>query len=208
MGFVAGLVNGGRYTSRHVIDPDREQAVAEVTALLRTWNSDPAARSDVLELLYSELKRQAARHLRAERADHTLCTTALVHEGYLRLAAQKGAWQNRHQFLAVASRMMRRILVDHARSRRATKREALLVELDEAETPAVALSADLLALDEALDDLALEDPRAAQLVELRYFSGLTQDEAAAALSVSMATVARDWTFARAWLFRRLQGPSR
>lgn len=184
---------------------DREQAIAEVTSLLRVWNSDAAARGDVLDLLYTELKRQAARHLRRERADHTLCTTALVHEGYLRLASQKGAWQNRHQFLAVASRMMRRILVDHARGRRAAKREALLVELAEIEAPGPAPSVDLLALDEALEDLAREDPRAAQLVELRYFSGMTQDEAAAALSVSMATVARDWTFARAWLFRRLTG---
>jgi RNA polymerase sigma factor (TIGR02999 family) len=180
-------------------------AVAEVTALLRAWNVDASARSDVLELLYDELKRQAARHLRRERADHTLCTTALVHEGYLRLASQKGVWQNRHQFLAVASRMMRRILVDHARARRAAKREALLVELTEAEVPGPAPSVDLLSLDEALDDLAKEDARAAQLVELRFFSGMTQDEAAAALSTSLATVARDWTFARAWLFRRLTG---
>lgn len=184
-------------------DRDQDRAVEEVTALLRVWNSDAAARSDVLELLYSELKRQAARHLRAERSNHTLCTTALVHEGYLRLASQKGPWQNRQQFLAVASRMMRRILVDHARGRKAGKREALLVELVEAEVVGPARAVDLIALDEALDDLAHEDPRAAQLVELRYFSGLTQDEAAAALSVSMATVSRDWTFARAWLFRRL-----
>lgn len=184
---------------------DRERAVEEVTALLRDWNSDASARSDVIELLYNELRRQAARHLRRERADHTLCTTALVHESYLRLASQKGAWQNRDQFLAVASRMMRRILVDHARGRRASKREALLVELHEIDIPEPRQSVDLVALDEALDDLALEDPRAAQLVELRYFSGMTQDEAAVALSVSMATVARDWTFARAWLFRRLKG---
>ena len=185
--------------------PGDERVIAEVTSLLRVWNSDAAARSDVLELLYNELKRQAASHLRRERDNHTLCTTALVHEGYLRLASQKGAWQNRHQFLAVASRMMRRILVDHARGRRAAKREALLVELVEVDVPGPTPSADLVALDEALDALASEDPRAAQLVELRYFSGMTQDEAAAALSVSIATVSRDWTFARAWLFRRLKG---
>lgn len=176
-----------------------------MTTLLRTWDSDAAVRNDVLELLYGALKRQAASHLRRERANHTLCTTALVHESYLRLASQKGAWQNRDQFMAVASRMMRRILVDHARGRQASKREALMVELAEVEGQVRAPGLDLLALDEALDALALEDPRAAQLVELRYFSGLTQDEAAAALSVSMATVARDWTYARAWLFRRLQG---
>jgi len=186
-----------------VISRDRVRAVEEVTALLQDWNSDAAARGDVIELLYNELRRQAARHLRRERTAHTLCTTALVHESYMRLASQKGAWKNRDQFLAVASRMMRRILVDHARGRQAAKREALLVELSEVEVPGPAPSVDLIALDEALDALALEDPRAAQLVELRYFSGLTQDEAAVALSVSMATVARDWTFARAWLFRRL-----
>jgi RNA polymerase sigma-70 factor (ECF subfamily) len=185
---------------------ERERTVAEVTALLQTWNADPAARRDVLELLYTELKRQAARHLRRERAGHTLCATALVHEGYLRLAGQKGAWQNRQQFLAVASRMMRRILVDHARARHAAKREALLVEMSEGEAAASPEPAiDLIALDHALDALAGEDSRAAQLVELRYFSGMTQEEAAAALSVSMATAARDWMFARAWLFRRLSG---
>ena len=101
--------------------------------------------------------------------------------------------------------MMRRILVDHARGRKAAKREALLVALDGIDVPEPSQSVDLVALDEALNDLALEDARAAQLVELRYFSGMTQEEAAVALSVSVATVARDWTFARAWLFRRLKG---
>jgi RNA polymerase sigma factor (TIGR02999 family) len=189
-----------------VVTSDRERAIAEVTALLRVWNIDSEARSAALDALYSELKRHAARHLRRERSDHTLCTTALVHESYLRLASQAGAWENRHQFLAVASRMMRRILVDHARARQAGKRAVLLVELNEAETPGPAPNVELLALDEALDDLAQEDERAAQLVELRYFSGMTQDEAAEVLSVSAATAARDWQFARAWLFRRLRQP--
>jgi RNA polymerase sigma factor (TIGR02999 family) len=183
---------------------DRARALDEVSALLRVWNVDPHAREDALELLYAELKRHAARHLRRERADHTLCTTALVHESYLRLASQGGVWQNRAQFLAVASRMMRRILVDHARGRAADKRAALLVQLDEESAVSPSRSADLLALDEALDDLAREDERASRLVELRYFSGMTQDEAAATLSVSPATVARDWQYARAWLFRRLR----
>ena len=182
----------------------RERAIAEVTALLRVWNVDAGARDDALELLYAELKRHAARHLRRERADHTLSTTALVHESYLRLSSQGGVWQNREQFLAVASRMMRRILVDYARARAANKRAALFVELNEAEAAGPVRSADLLALDDALDDLSREDARAAQLVELRYFSGMTQDEAAAVLSVSSATAARDWQFARAWLFRRLR----
>jgi RNA polymerase sigma-70 factor, ECF subfamily len=183
---------------------DRARAVAEVTALLRVWNVDAGAREDALELLYGELKRHAARHLRRERSDHTLCTTALVHESYLRLASQGGAWQNRAQFLAVASRMMRRILVDHARARAAGKRAALFVELDEENAVGPTRSADLLELDEALDDLSREDERASRLVELRYFSGMSQEEAAATLSVSAATVARDWQYARAWLFRRLR----
>jgi RNA polymerase sigma-70 factor, ECF subfamily len=187
-----------------VADANRERAIAEVTALLRVWNVDARARADALELLYTELKRHAARHLRRERSDHTLCTTALVHESYMRLASQGGLWQNREQFLAVASRMMRRILVDHARARATNKRAALLVELTEQDAAVPSRSADLLELDQALNDLALEDQRAAQLVELRYFSGMTQDEAADVLSVSAATAARDWQYARAWLFRRLR----
>ena len=183
---------------------DRAQAVAEVTALLKAWNVDADARAGVLEALYDELKRQAAYQLRRERPDHTLCTTALVHEGYLRLASQKGAWQNREQFLALASRMMRRILVDHARARQSGKRAALLVELTDMDLPGPSTNVDLVALDEALDDLAQADSRAAQLVELRFFSGMTQDEAAGVLAVSPATIARDWKFARAWLFRRLR----
>jgi len=182
----------------------RERAIAEVTALLRVWTVDAQARGDVLELLYDELKRQAARQLRRERQNHTLGVTALVHEGYLRLAGQKGPWQNREQFLAVASRMMRRILVDHARSRQTGKRAARLVELTESDVAGPSVNIDVLALDQALDRLAHEDARAAQLVELRFFSGMTQDEAAAVLAVSPATIARDWQFARAWLFRYLR----
>ena len=185
-------------------DADRQRTIAEVTALLRAWNVDARAREDALELLYGELKRQAARHLRHERSDHTLCTTALVHESYLRLASQGGVWQNRHQFLAVASRLMRRILVDHARARSAGKRGAIFLELNENDVAVPSRSAALLELDAALDELSQSDQRAAQLVELRYFSGMTQDEAATVLSISPATAARDWQYARAWLFRRLQ----
>ncbi|HEY5908437.1 MAG TPA: ECF-type sigma factor [Vicinamibacteria bacterium] len=182
----------------------REEVVAEVTALLQTWNVDLRAREQVLELLYDELKRRAAGQLRRERPNHTLSPTALVNEGYLRLASQDGPWRNRTQFLAVASRMMRRVLVDHARSRLAGKRSALRVELDEQGLPDPETTVDVLGLDEALDDLARKDDRSARLVELRFFGGLTQDEAADALCVSRATAARDWTFARAWLFRRLR----
>jgi RNA polymerase sigma-70 factor (ECF subfamily) len=183
---------------------ERDGTVAEVTGLLQNWNVDPVARDRVLELLYDELKRRAARQLRRERREHTLSPTALVNESYLRMASQDGPWENRAQFLAVASRMMRRILVDHARARLAGRREMpLRVGLTEDGVAGPPTSVDLLGLDEALDDLAREAERSARLVELRFFGGLTQDEAAAALSVSLATAARDWSFARAWLFRRL-----
>ena len=181
----------------------RQRAVLEVTTLLQKWNVDVEARSDALELLYDDLKRHAARWLRREHAS-TLSTTALVHESYLRLEHQKRPWQSREQFLAIAARMMRRILVDRARARRAAKRAVLLVELQEVDAIEKPPSADIVAVDDALHDLSKEDYRAAHLVELRYFGGMTQDEAAAALSVSPATAARDWAYARAWLFRRLR----
>jgi RNA polymerase sigma factor (TIGR02999 family) len=120
------------------------------------------------------------------------------------MASQDGPWRNRAQFLAVASRMMRRVLVDHARARLAGKRSALRVELDEQGLAGPSPTVDLLGLDQALDDLARKDERSARLVELRFFGGLTLDEAADTLCVSPATAERDWTFARAWLFRRLR----
>jgi RNA polymerase sigma factor (TIGR02999 family) len=181
----------------------RERAVAEVTTLLQRWNVDVEARSDALELLYDDLKRRAAWWLRRERAT-TLSTTALVHESYLRLQNQTRLWQSREQFLAIAARMMRRILVDRARARDAAKRAVLLVELSDVDAIEQPPSVSVVAVDEALDDLSKEDERAAQLVELRYFGGMTQNEAASALLVSPATAARDWAFARAWLFRRLR----
>ena len=183
----------------------RAEIVADVTALLQEWHVNPSARADVLELLYHDLKQRAKRHLRSERRGHTLSTTALVHESYLRLAGQSGPWHNREQFLAVASRLMRRVLVDHARAHSAAKRGAQFrVELTEVEAPSAPEPVDVLALDRALDALAREDERSATLVELRFFAGLTKEEAAVALSVSPATIARDWTFARAWLFRNLR----
>jgi RNA polymerase sigma factor (TIGR02999 family) len=183
----------------------RAEIIADVTTLLQDWPINASARADVLELLYHDLKQRAKRHLSSERRDHTLSTTALVHESYLRLARQDGPWHNREQFLAVASRIMRRVLVDHARARSRQRRGAQFrVELTEVEAPGVPEYADLLALDSALDALATEDERSARLVELRFFAGLTQEEAAVALSVSPATIARDWTFARAWLFRKLR----
>ena len=181
-------------------------APGDVTRLLHAWNEgDPAARDQLIPIIYAELRRRAAAHLRRERRGHTLRPTDLVHETYMRLRAQNAAWQNREQLFAVASRLMRRILVDHARSRGAAKRgggmRVTLVE-DAARTgPA---EPDLLDLDAALDELAGLDPRQAQLVELRFFGGLDIEEAARALGVSVATANRDWVTARAWLYRRLQ----
>jgi len=183
-----------------------------VSDLLRAWGKgDLQARDDVLPLVYRELRRRAAGYLRQERADHTLQPTALVHEAYLRLIGQdRMAWQNRAQFLGVAAQMMRRILVDHARSRRATKRPgALKVVLDDRIGATRPRDFDLLALDEALDDLATFDPQLGRIVELRYFGGLSETEVAEVLSMSRSTVTREWQTARAWLYRRMtQAPGR
>ena len=135
--------------------------------------------------------------------DHTFDDRA-VHESNLRLQNQKPLWQSREQFLAIAARMMRRILVDRARARHAGKRAVLLVELSEVDAIEPPPSVSVVAVDEALDDVSMEDERAAQPVELRYFGGMTQNEADATLLISPATAARDWAFARAWLFRRLR----
>ena len=181
-----------------------------VTDLLRAWAAgDPAALDELLPLVYDELRRQARRYMRAQPAGHTLQTTALVHEAYLRLVGQSHVdWQSRAHFLGVASKAMRSILVDHARARSAAKRggAAHAVTLDEAGGVADAGSrrgVDVLALDEALARLAELDSRKSQLVELRYFGGLGIEEAAAVLGVSPATVKREWTTARAWLRREL-----
>jgi RNA polymerase sigma factor (TIGR02999 family) len=178
-----------------------------VTALLRAWSSgDEAARDQLMPLIYEELRRRAANHLRRERREHTLQPTALVHEAYLRLVQQDVAWKNRAHFFGLASEMMRRILVDHARGRKADKRAGgwTRVELDDA----VALSAqreiDLVLLDQALGELTALDPRHGRIVELRFFGGLTLEQTAEVLRLSPATVKRDWTLARAWLFRRLK----
>jgi RNA polymerase sigma factor (TIGR02999 family) len=157
-------------------------------------------------LVYDELRRLARARMRAEGAAHTLQPTALVHEAWFRLAAQHGAgWRDRAHFFAMAAEMMRRILVNHARDRRAAKRGggATRVELDEAVSFFETRDVDLEALDEALQRLAALDPRASRVVELRFFAGLGIEEVAEALGVSPATVKRDWTTARAWLHREL-----
>jgi RNA polymerase sigma-70 factor (ECF subfamily) len=196
-----------------------EHAAKDVTGLLRAWGAGDAHASEVVApLIYEELRRQAGLVLRRESEGHTLQTTALVHEAWLRLDAQHEArWQSRTQFYAVAAQMMRRILVDHARRRQSLKRGAASapVTLDaldregrahHASSPAPSSldPVDLLALDDALARLAEVDPQKARLVELRYFAGLTVPEAAELLGVSLATVGREWAVARAWLRRELE----
>jgi RNA polymerase sigma factor (TIGR02999 family) len=180
-----------------------------VTSLLRAWSrGDEVAREQLVPLVYAELRRRAAGYLRRERQGHTLDPTALVHEVYLRLVDQRAVeWQNRAHFFGIASQMMRRILVDHARSQKAQKRggDGVRVELDEAVAGGAARDLDLEALDAALDELEQLDGRQSRIVELRYFGGLSIEETAEVLKLSPATVKRDWTLARAWLHRRLKG---
>jgi RNA polymerase sigma factor (TIGR02999 family) len=184
-----------------------------VSGLLRAWGGgDLGARDELLPLVYRELRLRAAGYLRKERHDHTLQPTALVHEVYVRLVGQRRvAWQNRAHFFAIAAQMMRRILVDHARAHAAAKRPppALQVELDDGLAPTAPRGVDLLALDQALQELAAFDPRTAQIMELRYFGGLSEQEVAEALAISRSTVTREWQTARAWLYRRMTvGPDR
>jgi len=177
-----------------------------VTGLLRAWSEgDQKARDELLPLIYGELRRRAAAHLRRERRGHSFQPTALVHEAYLRLVEQKVPWQNRAHFFGLASEMMRRILVDHARGRKRSKREGgwTRVELDEAVAISEQRDIDLVLLDQALQELSELDPRHGRIVELRFFGGLTLEETAEVLGVSPATVKRDWSLARAWLYRRL-----
>jgi RNA polymerase sigma factor (TIGR02999 family) len=178
-----------------------------VTALLRAWSKgDLEARDRLIPLVYGELRRRAAHYLRRERPGHTLQPTALVHEAYFRLAGQdRTAWANRAQFLAVASQLMRRILVDHARGKHAGRRwgSRLQVPLEDGAATAQPREVDLILLDESLDALALLAPAQARLVELRYFGGLTTEEAAGVLGLSPATVERRWRLARAWLYERV-----
>lgn len=188
-------------------------SAAAITELLHAWSSgDTAALEGLLPAVYAELRRQAKRALRREGVGHTLQPTALVHEAYLRLVDQRHArWESRTQFFAVAAQVMRRVLVDHGRARRASKRGggAPHITLGEAERDAAAsirdasADVDVLELDEALNRLAIFDPGKARLVELRYFAGLSIPEAAGALGVSPATVGREWAAARLWLRREL-----
>ena len=176
---------------------------AGVTVLLRAWaRGDQGAGDRLFPLLYAELRRQAARCMRRERRGHTLQPSGLVNEAYLRLRGAPGLdWQDRTHFFAIAARVMRQVLVDHARRRQAAKREGCHVTLDDADAPAMPL--DLMDLDTALQELAALDERQARVVELRFFAGLDVPETAEAMGLSARTVKREWQTARAWLQRRL-----
>jgi RNA polymerase sigma factor (TIGR02999 family) len=159
-------------------------------------------------LVYDELHRLARRYMTRERKGHTLQTTALINEAYVRLVSQKNVvWANRSHFFAISAQIMRRILIDHARSHQYAKRGggAQQVSLEEAAAITPDLSAELIRLDEALNSLAEIDPRRSQVVELRYFGGLNNEEIAGVLNISENTVTRDWNMARAWLYQQLNG---
>lgn len=180
---------------------------AEVTELLSLWSGgDPAALESLMEAVYPELRRLAHSYLRRERPGHTLQSTALVNEAYLRLVDQKSVtWQSRAHFFGIAAHMMRRILVDHARSRQASKRGTgiSLLELDEAIAGSGPRDLDLVILDQALESLSRIDPQQGRIVELRFFAGLSIEDTAEALKISPATVKREWAIAKAWLYREM-----
>lgn len=179
----------------------------EITRLLQGWNDgDEQALEKLTPVLYRELHRMAHRYMRQERPGHTLQTTALINEAYIRLIGWKNVrWQNRAHFFGVSAQLMRKILVDFARSRNYAKRgaDARVVSLDEAPAVSRDSAQDILALDRALARLAEIDPRKSQIVELRFFGGLTLEEAAEVMNVSSRTIRRDWDLAKAWLSRAM-----
>ena len=182
------------------------EATADITGLLRRAEAgEPRARDALLPLVYEELKR-LSRSLRDGHDAPTLNTTALVHEAYLKLIGEEGNWQNRSQFFGVAARQMRRILVDHARKRKADKRAGGEVRAPFQDALAIATErpGELVAMDDALELLALAYPRQAQVVELRFYGGYTEDEIARILGTSLETTKRDWKFARVWLSREVR----
>jgi len=194
-------------------DIDEEGALStsphEVTELLQAWSEgDADARDRLFSAIYPELRRLAAAYLRRERCGATLQPAALVHEAYLRLVDQRAPWHNRAHFFAMASQMMRRILVDRGRARRMGKRSGQWsrVTLDDCAAMTVPADVDVLDLDAALTRLAALDARKSQVAELRFFAGLSLEETAKVLDVSPKTVEREWQAARAWLFKALSGP--
>ena len=190
-------------------DPKNDVPPAQVTGLLLAWgNGDEAALEQLIPLVHAELRRIAHRHMRHERAGHTLQATALVNEAYVRLVdARQIKWQNRAHFFAISARLMRRVLVELARAHGSQKRGAgaQKVSLDEALIVSEERSAALMAIDDALNTLAALDPRQSQIVEMRFFGGLSVEETAESLDVSAGTVMREWKLAKAWLLREMNG---
>jgi RNA polymerase sigma factor (TIGR02999 family) len=180
----------------------------EVTGLLEAWSQgDKAALDKLTPLVHDELRRLAHHYMSRERPGHTLQTTALVNEAYMHLVDQADThWQNRAHFFGVAAQVMRHILIDHARTRTRQKRggDVQQVSLDDVESMSISRAAELIALDDALNELAKIDERRSKVVELRYFGGLSIEETAAVLKVNPITISRDWRWAKAWLFRALQ----
>ncbi len=180
----------------------------QITGLLQDWrNGDQAAIDKLLPIVYDELRRLAAGFFRSERLNHTLEPTALVHEAYLHLVDQsRVGWENRAHFFGAAAKLMRRILIDHARSHNAAKRGGGEIRVSLADDVAVTKQRelDLITLDGALDELALLDEQQSRIVEMRYFGGLSIEETAEVLAISPATVKREWNTARAWLYRRMK----
>jgi RNA polymerase sigma factor (TIGR02999 family) len=189
-----------------VTQPPRQH---EITELLAEWrDGNQSALDELYPLVYNELHRLARRYMSRERKGHTLQTTALINEAYVRLVDQKNVqWANRSHFFAISAQIMRRILIDHARRHAYAKRGggAQQVSLEEAATVAPDLGLELIRLDEALNTLAEMDPRRSQVVEMRYFGGLNNEEIAGVLNISENTVTRDWNMARAWLYQQLTG---
>ncbi len=184
-----------------------QNSTNEITKLLHDWQGgDRAALDALVPLIYKELRRLAHCELRKERPDHILQSTALVHEAYFRLVGQTvPQWESRTHFFAIAAQLMRQILVDYARRRRASKRGsgAFMLTLDDAVALPQRKDVDIVAVDEALNTLAEVDPRQSRVVELRFFAGLSLEETSEAMGIATATVQRDWTVARAWLYREI-----
>ena len=192
--------------------PDERATNGDVTGLLQVWSEgDERAFDRLIPLVYGELHRMAHRYLARERNDHSMQATGLVNEVCLRLLGWDPVrWQNRGHFFGVSAQMMRRVLVDIARRRHAGRRggnSVIHVPIDDVDVPDVPPDADLVALDRALEELAAKDARKAQVVELKFFGGLSMEEIAQALDISLRTVHNDWAFARAWLYRSLAGES-
>ena len=183
-----------------------EASAEQITRLLADWSQgDEHALAAVTPLIYEELRRLARKHMRGERANHTLQSTALVHEAYVRLLGQNVEWKSRTHFYAIAAKMMRRILMDHAKKHKASKRGSGVAaqSLDEPALVAQESTKELIALDDALTTLAKIDPQRSEIVELRYFGGLSNEESAEVLGISPATVQRQWAGAKVWLYNEM-----